>query len=82
MGFSDNIVFAKQYYVRAILKPTLQLYLYTGEEFADGDDPLKNATPMQKVDDGWEFKIVGTGFSGTYRLELGHIPEDGAAIPF
>ena len=82
VGFSDNIVFAKQYYVRAILKPTLQLYLYTGEEFADGDDPLKNATPMQKVDDGWEFKVIGTGFSGTYRLELGHIPEDGAAIAF
>lgn len=41
IGFSDNIVFTKQYYVRAILQPTLQLYLYTGEEFANRKDALK-----------------------------------------
>ncbi len=82
VGFSDNIVFAKQYYVRAILKPTLQLYLYTGEEFADSDDSLKSATLMRRVSDGWEFDVVGTGFVGTYRVELDRMPEVGAAIGF
>jgi len=81
-GFSDNIVFTKQYYVRAILEPTLQLYLYKGEEFADGDDLLKSATLMQQVNGGWEFEIVGTGFTGRYRIELAQIPEEGAAIGF
>ena len=82
VGFSDNIVFVKQYYVRAILKPTLQLYLYTGEEFADDDDSLKGATLMQRVSDGWEFDIGGTGFVGTYRIELDRLSESGAAIGF
>ncbi len=103
IGFSDNIVFTKQYYVRAILQPTLQLYLYTGEEFtdradalksdaarqqdsadsdqeSDRDDSLRNAILMQRVADGWEFDISGTGFVGTYRLELDRVSEDGAAI--
>ena len=90
LGFSDNIVFTKQYYVRAILEPTLQLYLYTGEEFTpkkrddslkisddpqqSSDDLLEKATPMQRVDDGWEFEVSGTGFVGKYRIELDLIP--------
>lgn len=93
VGFSDNIVFTKQYYVRAILKPTLQLHLYTGEESIGGDDLvqssndlpddlLKSTTLMRRVDDGWEFDIGGTGFTGTYRIELARIPETGAAIGF
>ncbi|KAM3101987.1 esterase/lipase family protein [Phormidesmis sp. 146-12] len=82
LGFSDNLVFSKQYYVRAILQPTLQLYLYTGEEFADGEDDLKSATPMRKVDGGWEFDIGGTGFSGTYRIEVDRIPEEGQPVRF
>jgi len=105
IGFSDNIVFTKQYYVRAILQPTLQLYLYTGEEFTDRADALKSdadrqrdsadpdeksgsdvspksATPMQRVAEGWEFEIEGTGFNGTYRLEFDRVPEDGVAIGF
>lgn len=81
VGFSDNIVFSKQYYVRAVLQPTLQLYLHTGEDFAS-DDPMQNATPMRQVEDGWEFDVMGTGFYGTYRIELERIPETGSPIAF
>lgn len=81
VGFSDNIVFAKQYYIRAVLQPTLQLHLYNSEEFA-GDDPMQGATPMRPVPGGWEFDAVGTGFYGTYRIELEQIPEVGATQPF
>lgn len=81
VGFSDNIVFAKQYYVRAVLQPSLQLYLYNSEDFA-GDDPMRNAIPMRKVADGWEFDAIGTGFSGTYRIELDRIPETGTPQGF
>ena len=75
IGFSDNVVFYKQYYVRAILQPTLQLYLYTGEEFSDTSNSFKNAVLMRQVDEGWEFDVNGTGFTGTYRIELEPIPE-------
>ncbi|HTL89939.1 MAG TPA: hypothetical protein VL134_11095 [Leptolyngbya sp.] len=81
IGFSDNIVFAKQYYVRAVLQPSLQLYLYNSEEFAS-DDPLYNAMPMRQVPGGWEFEAIGTGFQGTYRIELEQIPEVGTAHSF
>lgn len=77
IGFSDNVVFYKQYYVRAIAEPNLQLYLYTGEEFSDTSDSFKNAIPMRKVGNDWEFDIEGTGFKGTYRIELESIPEAG-----
>jgi pimeloyl-ACP methyl ester carboxylesterase len=70
IGFSDNVVFHKQYYVRALVQPNLQLYLYTGEEFADDDTLFERATPMRPVTGGWEFDIGGTGFAGTYRIEL------------
>ncbi|GAP97278.1 PGAP1-like alpha/beta domain-containing protein [Leptolyngbya sp. NIES-2104] len=81
VGFSDNIVFAKQYYIRAVLQPSLQLYLYNSEEFMS-DDPLHNAMPMNSVEGGWEFDVIGTGFYGTYRIELDRIPEMGLPEPF
>jgi pimeloyl-ACP methyl ester carboxylesterase len=73
IGFSDNIVFHKQYYVRALLQPDLQLYLYTGEEFIN--DNFQKGILMRSVTGGWEFDIEGTGFKGTYRIELETIPE-------
>lgn len=76
VGFSDNVVFYKQYYIRAILQPSLQLHLYTGEEFANKADPFEDSTPMQKVGSGWEFEVSGTGFVGRYRLELEKIREE------
>ena len=83
IGFSDNVVFYKQYYVRAILQPSLQLYLYTGEEFAsDQGNQLTNATAMKQVNTGWEFDVSGTGFIGTYRIELDKVPDEGQPVPF
>jgi hypothetical protein len=73
IGFSDNVVFHKQYYVRALLKPDLRLSLYTGEEFAK--DNTQESIPMRYVVGGWEFDISGTGFEGTYRIELETITE-------
>ena len=47
IGFSDNVVFRKQYYVRALLpgadQPELKLYLHTGEDFAQKDYDLEKA---------------------------------------
>ncbi len=81
IGFSDNVVFLKQYYVRAVMQPLLQLYLYTGEDFVN-DDSLQNGQLMRQVPGGWEFDIIGTGFVGTYRIEFDRIPETGEPMPF
>jgi hypothetical protein len=34
VGFSDNVIFRKQYYVRALWKPNFALYLHDGDQFA------------------------------------------------
>ena len=72
IGFSDNVVFRKQYYARAVFGDVLdlttlqQLLLHTGEDFTDS----KQTTPMRQkgsVTD-WEFDITGTGFDATFGL--------------
>ncbi len=91
LGFSDNVIFRKQYYVRALLtKQPLELYLYTNERFAqtdlaDSEDstllpdaPIK----MNAVNGGWEFEVGGTGFNGTFRIEIDAVPEVGKPQAF
>ena len=91
LGFSDNVVFYKQYYVRAIMKDSAQqtelkrgieLYLYTGEEFRSKEleKDLVARTPMREHQKGWLIEVKGTGFSGTFQIELDWVPEDGAPI--
>ena len=78
VGFSDNLVFRKQYYVRAVFDNIDKLKLhalemYTGENF-DGNPDVKS----RQVERGtWEFDINGTGFEGTLQASLGTIPENG-----
>lgn len=78
VGFSDNIVFRKQYYVRAVFSTEPEVVfksfeLYTGEEFAD----RKRGNAMQAVDGGWEFSVKGTGFEATMRISLDPVPDVG-----
>jgi PGAP1-like protein len=80
VGFSDNVIFRKQYYVRALLpkdEGEFVLYLHTGEEFTDHRFDISEETPLENVDDGWKFDIKGTGFEGTFLIELEDVPEDG-----
>ncbi|MBE9215703.1 alpha/beta hydrolase [Plectonema cf. radiosum LEGE 06105] len=81
IGFSDNVVFHKQYYIRALL-PTenqqLQLFLHNDERFADND----NGIPMEFKNGGWEFEIRGTGFFSTFQIEVDVVPEMGEAKIF
>jgi PGAP1-like protein len=77
VGFSDNVIFRKQYYVRAVLptetNPELTLFLHTGEDFSNP----AFSSPMARVASGWEFKVEGTGFKGKFRVELNRVPEVG-----
>jgi pimeloyl-ACP methyl ester carboxylesterase len=91
IGFSDNVVFYKQYYVRAIMKESaqaaelkqrLELYSYTGEEFRSKkrEEDLEARTPMPDHDGGWRFEVKGTGFEATLKIELDWVPVDGWPI--
>ena len=78
LGFSDNLVFRKQYYVRALFDDfdnlkLQRLELHADEEFREG----ATGTAMKKVQNGWEFDVTGTGFEATMRLSFAVIPEKG-----
>jgi hypothetical protein len=82
VGFSDNVIFRKQYYIRALLleKP-LKLYLHADERFAKpGFEPTSN-DEMARSPAGWTFKVGGTGFAATLQAELDDVPEEGQPTP-
>ncbi|MDF2967939.1 MAG: hypothetical protein K0Q93_1717 [Nocardioidaceae bacterium] len=84
-GFSDNVVFRKQYYVQAFLDP-LTLVIHTGEEHLrpgdqtnrqeleaiarPGADQEVQAPVATGVDGEWTFQAAGTGFRATLRLAI------------
>jgi hypothetical protein len=81
VGFSDNVVFRKQYYVRALLdKEPLELYLLTGEQFTLPDGNPAGVL-MKATAEGWQFWAGGTGFEGKFQIELDSVPEDGYPVP-
>jgi hypothetical protein len=74
LGFSDNVIFRKQYYLRAIPDDSAtRLQLYTGEEFREDEE----GETMTRAGGGWTFKIGGTGFEAQMRIELERVPEVG-----
>jgi len=75
IGFSDNVIFRKQYYVHTRLKEPLELYCHTDERFISVGAALAEKDKMKQVDKGWEHPIEGTGFKGTFRIELENVPE-------
>jgi hypothetical protein len=70
IGFSDNVVFRKQYYLRAALEEKLKVFLHTNEEFmAPAEDPRRHPIlPPQSPDDqaaspaGWPMDSVNGGW--------------------
>jgi hypothetical protein len=72
VGFSDNVVYRKQYYVQAILhdEGAPDLVLHTDERFIKRGLDEAYSTPMKVVPDGWEFEVKGTGFEGRFRVEF------------
>lgn len=83
LGFSDNVIFRKQYYIRVLIAKTpIELYLHTDEKFAQPDFTVNPADKMKEVDGAWEFQVQDTGFEGTFQIEIDCIPEQGHPEPF
>jgi hypothetical protein len=85
VGFSDNVIFRKQYYLRATVPADralaeslreAELSLYTGEDFED--EAL--ATPLTFADGRWAFRISGTGFEAELGVELQHVADQAADV--
>ncbi|MGK5114740.1 MULTISPECIES: esterase/lipase family protein [unclassified Geodermatophilus] len=49
MGFSDNLVFQKQYYLQAFLEPQVRLFLHTGERYLSDQRPTDTAELLRQV---------------------------------
>jgi len=78
IGFSDNVIFRKQYYVRSVMQDgALQLQQYTGEEFREGAE----GKTMQRTDGGWLIEVEGTGFKGAMRVTFDTVPDAGEPTP-
>jgi hypothetical protein len=87
IGFSDNVVFRKQYYLQLLTEDgdVPALYLHTGEEhLADTREELEAATRVESAgvvraeglgpDGGWSFPIKGTGFEATLAVSFAEEP--------
>ncbi|NER30400.1 MAG: hypothetical protein F6J89_22935 [Symploca sp. SIO1C4] len=82
IGFSDNLIFREQYYIRALLTTTTpELYLHKHELFALPDFQPERQEMMRMVENGWHFDVLGTGFKGRFCIEIDRIPEQGQPEP-
>ena len=85
VGFSDNVIFRKQYYLRAVLDDPLRLYRHEGEQFMQKTKDSTYQPPpgdeMTPNDSGWTFRVGGTGFEAMLGVELDSVPLEGPCVP-
>lgn len=89
IGFSDNVIFRKQYYIQAFPSSSgPKLFVHTGEKYLSGThaltkqqleteavegDPRADVQRPHQRKSGFAFKIAGTGFSGELRLSVDRV---------
>ena len=75
IGFSDNVVFRKQYYLRAVAPEGagidesldgVTMYLYADEDFGATAD----VQPLGSENGMWTFSVAGTGFEARLGIRL------------
>ena len=82
LGFSDNVIFRAQHYVRVLLQAPYTFFHYPDERFARPGHQPTPGDVMTPRDGGWEFDVSGPGFQATFRVELDTVPEVGDPWPF
>ncbi len=91
IGFSDNVVFRKQYYVQAFPGPQFKLFIHTSELHLGSGNPTPPAVLEQLASDDpraavqlptptgepgeFTFKVRGTGFEATLRVRVEADPQ-------
>ena len=81
VGFSDNVIYHRQLYVRALLGNPPRLELHGDESFDYVDDPSSAGTEMEPTETGWKFAVTDPGFDGTFGIELATVPASGEPTP-
>ncbi len=78
MGFSDNVIFRKQYYIRVVATGAadlsqsldqIEIYLYRDENFSE----TAHADKLTFADGRWSFAIEGTGFEAKLGIRLDQV---------
>jgi pimeloyl-ACP methyl ester carboxylesterase len=81
IGFSDNVIFHRQLYVRALLGDAIRLELHTDEQFDHVNDASAIGSEMEQTGSGWKFGITDPAFDATIGIEIFSVPESGDRIP-
>lgn len=80
IGFSDNVIFHRQMYVRALLGDPIRMELHSDERFDDLDDESTVKSEMQPTADGWTFTVTDPAFDATYGIEIFTVPVSGKPV--
>jgi len=72
IGFSDNVIFHRQVFVRAVLQP-IRLELHTDEHFEYAADASSVGSEMEQTEDGWKFPITDAAFDATFGIEISRV---------
>jgi hypothetical protein len=81
IGFSDNVIFHRQLFVRALLADPVRLELHADEQFDYSDDPSSAGTELGQTATGWSFVVTDPAFDATFGIDLFSVPESGAPKP-
>ena len=73
VGFSDNVIFHRQLYVRAVLGAPTRLELHPDERFEGSE--------MEETESGWTFGVTDPAFDATFGIEIFGVPDSGDPTP-
>jgi pimeloyl-ACP methyl ester carboxylesterase len=80
IGFSDNVIFHRQLYVRALLGDAIRVELHADERFDHVDDSSAAGSEMEGTTSGWKFGVTDPAFDATFGIEIYRVPESGDPI--
>jgi PGAP1-like protein len=76
VGFSDNVIFHRQFYVRAVLTDPIRLELHN-DEASYADDAAHAGDELARTATGWKFDVRDPSFDATFGVEVHSVPETG-----
>ena len=82
VGFSDNVIFRRQVYVRAVLGDPIRLELHDEGHLHYADDASDAGVEMDQTTSGWKFDVADPAFDASFGIELFSVPESGDPIRF
>jgi hypothetical protein len=81
VGFSDNVIFHRQVFVRAVLGDAIRLELHVDEQFDYAKDASAAGSEMERTASGWKFDVADPAFDATFGIEVLSVPPSGDPIP-